>query len=438
MFEITSASSLGTSDASLTLRDVFSGSTLEVKLGATNQTTKVIDGQSYYFDASGAVSTTDLNLKVTWGNGASLGAAGDFRTVFPTLLTKNRARLALTNPVTMTGITVGKSVQLPTGAINFTTVGNASNVVITPVTTERSDSTVLVNAAGSSVGSLQIGNGAGVGILNSTVFGLGKTTGGIRWYSIDTSATNGTLTVRAAKGKSNAVAGQTNSTTPGVLLVEEQDDNSDVNSVLVDIGQDTSSGDNRTNSNAADFSSASQGTGTLTRDSNTDISFNTDFWGTVSWRDTGDQDKVTLWYPDDQVSAQVYVLAEGATIGGTSSTGGTTVDKWTVNPIKTALAKLDSEVTSADKATKHLILVGGPCVNTLVADLNTAGKFPYSCKSWPARNFGLLQVVDDAFASGKVALVVAGTRAEDTRWVTSKLQMYDTAGLSGTSKEFTA
>ena len=83
-----------------------------------------------------------------------------------------------------------------------------------------------------------------------------------------------------------------------------------------------------------------------------------------------------------------------------------------------------------------MILVGGPCVNTLVADLAAGSKFPYSCTGWPGRNFGLIQVVDDAFASGKAALVVAGTRAEDTRTAASKLQMYDTASLSGTSKEF--
>ncbi len=435
MFEITSASSLGTSDASLTIRDVFSGATTDVRLGATNATAKVIDGQTYYFNATSAVSTTDLNVRITWGTSASLADTGTYVTVFPTLLTKNRARLALTNQTQLVGLKTGQTLQFPTGAVNLSLPNNDTANTITPATTERGDSTVLKNAAGSSVSSLVIGNTT---TQNSTIFGLGKTSGGVRWYSIDASATNGTLTVRAMKGKSNAVAGQTNSSTPGILLVEAQDDNSDVNTVLVDIGQDTSSGDNRTNANSADFSSSDQGTNTLTRDSNTDISFNTDFWGTVSWRDTGDQDKVTLWYPQDQVSAQVYVLAEGATIGGSSSTGGTTVDKWTVNPIKTSLAKLDSEVTSADKATKNLILVGGPCVNTLVADLNTAGKFPYSCKSWPARNFGLLQVVDDAFASGKVALVVGGTRAADTRMATSKLQMYDTASLSGTSKEVVA
>ena len=432
MFEITSVSSLGTADGSLTLRDVFSGATLEVKLGATNATTKVIDGQTYYFNATGALSTTDLNLRVRWGDGSGQTSAGSYITVWPTLLTKNRARLALTTPVTLTGLGNGTALQLPTGAVNLSAV-TTNTVTLAPVNTERADSTVLINASGSSVATLTIGNASEA---RSVVFGLGKTTGGVRWYSLDTAATTGTVTVRPAKGQSNAVTGQTNSTAPGVLLVEEQDDDSNVNSVLVDIGTETSSGDNRTIANSPSFSSNSQGTGTLTKDSNTDVSYNADFWGTVSVRDVADQDKVTLWYPDDQVSASVYVLSEGATIGGTSTSGGTSVEKWTVHPIKTPLAKLDNEVTSADKATKHLILVGGPVVNTLVADLAASGKTKntdvYRSKG---AGYYLIQAVDDAFASGKVALVVAGYEAAETRMATSKLQAYDTAGLTGSSWE---
>jgi len=58
--------------------------------------------------------------------------------------------------------------------------------------------------------------------------------------------------------------------------------------------------------------------------------------------------------------------------------------------------------------------MGGPCINTLVAELATAGKFPYTCANWPGRNFGRIQLISDAFATGKTALVIAGTRAEDT------------------------
>ncbi|MEK6909982.1 MAG: hypothetical protein AABW61_02805, partial [Candidatus Aenigmatarchaeota archaeon] len=60
------------------------------------------------------------------------------------------------------------------------------------------------------------------------------------------------------------------------------------------------------------------------------------------------------------------------------------------------------------------------------ADLKTAGKFAYGCADWPASNMGIVEVVDGAFATGKSAVVVAGTRAEDTRLASSVLQNYAT------------
>lgn len=130
--------------------------------------------------------------------------------------------------------------------------------------------------------------------------------------------------------------------------------------------------------------------------------------------------KVVLGVPPETV----YGLVQFGKIGETVTTEGGTVKE--VVPVTTAVAKLDSEVTSSDKTGKHLVLVGGPCVNSLVADLNTAGKFAYGCADWPGRNFALVQVVDDAFATGKQVVVVAGTRAEDTRLASSVLQNYAT------------
>jgi len=74
-------------------------------------------------------------------------------------------------------------------------------------------------------------------------------------------------------------------------------------------------------------------------------------------------------------------------------------------------------------------------VNTLVAELavasgNATAKFPYACTSWPARNFGMVKVIDDGFAVGHQVVVVAGTRAADTRLAANVLQQYDTL-LSG-------
>jgi hypothetical protein len=118
---------------------------------------------------------------------------------------------------------------------------------------------------------------------------------------------------------------------------------------------------------------------------------------------------------------QVFAKVQFGKIGQTSTTGGTVKQ---VVPITAAVAKLDSEVTDAIKTGKNLVLVGGPCKNSLVADLKTAGKFAYGCSDWPGQNFALIQAIDDGFATGKVAVVVAGTTADDTRLASSVLQDY--------------
>ena len=119
------------------------------------------------------------------------------------------------------------------------------------------------------------------------------------------------------------------------------------------------------------------------------------------------------------------------------ATTGTTYDA--MIPVTSPVAYLDTEVTDAMKA-QNLVLVGGPCVNTLVASLATAAKFGYTCEGWPARNFGLVQVIDGAFTTGKFAVVIAGTRAQDTRLACHAVQQYVSLlkGKTATTVEVTS
>lgn len=426
MFELTSVSSLGTSDSQLTIRDVFSGNSIDVKLGSKNASSKVIDGQTYFFNASTATGSTTPNLQVTWGDASALAVAnpGTFITVFPTLKTKNNARIALATNATLNITSASQAIQLPTGAVNLS-YSIASVLTLSAVTTERGDSTTVVNSTGGTT-LPTIANGASA--VADTVFGVGKTSGGYRWYQFKPSVqgASNTTTIVLATGAKSAQALVGNAT---VLLVEEADDNNDVNSVAVDTTLDSSGGDVRTNSAAPDFSAAVQGagkvgTGTLTVEAATDKNQNTDYWGTFSERDTSDQDKVRIWYPDDQLSASVFILGEGATVSTSGGTSGGTVRS--AVPIKTMLAKLDSQVTASDKNTKHLILVGGPYVNTLVNDLASAAK-TWTRAQWDAQGAGtaIVQLVNDAFVSGRSALVVSGFTAADTRTVTTVLQNFE-------------
>jgi hypothetical protein len=134
----------------------------------------------------------------------------------------------------------------------------------------------------------------------------------------------------------------------------------------------------------------------------------------------GAADKAVFKIPAKDLKVKVYFGKMGA---AAAAPGEVTYNK--VAPIKTAVAKLDSEIGDAEKATYHLVLVGGPCVNSLVADLKKAGYFEYGCADWPAENFALVKVIDNAFNTGKVAVVIAGTRAEDTRLACSVMQNYD-------------
>jgi len=132
-------------------------------------------------------------------------------------------------------------------------------------------------------------------------------------------------------------------------------------------------------------------------------------------------DKVVFKVPSKALAAKLYLGVKGATTPTEN-----TYNK--IVPVTSTVAVLDSDVMSA-KATytaKNLVLVGGPCKNTVVADLAATGSFPYTCANWPARNFGLIKVIDDAYNPGKVVVVVAGTTRTETKVACAALQLYDT------------
>lgn len=418
IFELSSLSSLGTADAKAEIRDVMSGKTIEVKFIETSNTrvTKIVDGQQYFFTL-GVNNTDNPNLRATWGDAAAYNNPGNQVTVFPRLKTKNGAFVAFGETVDVgrtLNITQGVNntkIQLPTGTLNLawnsTGVGSNTALTITAATTERGDSSALNGT---------IGTVAGGG---TAFFRLGKTANGWGQYRL---VNNGFANVTVSMAKSASLA-DGNAT---VLLVEEQDDNSDVSSILFTGVTETRSGNEETSvANPPLFSYREQkgdtGYGGVSPDANSDLVQFADFWGTFVEVNTKDQNKAWAWYPDEQVYGNVFVLAKDATVStGTGVSGGSVKS---ATPIKTAIGKLDNEVTSADKSTKSLILVGGPVVNTLVAELARAGK-TRDTDWYRAQGSGtaLLDYVADAFTTGKAALVVAGHSAADSRVAASWLQ----------------
>ncbi len=115
---------------------------------------------------------------------------------------------------------------------------------------------------------------------------------------------------------------------------------------------------------------------------------------------TTEAETLIIEYPLAQRGAQVYV-----TMGNVAVSSTTTGQACTVQDI-TPTTKTASEVGTA--AANNLIVVGGPCANTLVPS-----KFGLTCAGWSLKpGEGIIKLVENG---NKVAVLVAGTNAADTK-----------------------
>ncbi len=142
-------------------------------------------------------------------------------------------------------------------------------------------------------------------------------------------------------------------------------------------------------------------------------------YGTFIERDT-DSDKMTLYYPGTRPAYANVAIGTDPVISTTGGTSGGTYSE--AVPITNPVAKFPSEITQTSTLNKDLILVGGPCANTLVKELlNTEWNVSDACTAWfeddtlKTSGNGLIEVVEDVFGSGQKALIVAGNQAADTR-----------------------
>jgi hypothetical protein len=132
----------------------------------------------------------------------------------------------------------------------------------------------------------------------------------------------------------------------------------------------------------------------------------------------GAADKAVFKIPAKDLKVKVYFGKMGA-----AAPTGVTYNK--VSPIKTAVAKLDTEVTDAMKAAYHIVTVGGPCINKITAAAMNLTYPACGAASTIPENAAMIEVKDDAFTSGKVVVIVAGWEADNTRLACSVLQNYD-------------
>jgi hypothetical protein len=135
--------------------------------------------------------------------------------------------------------------------------------------------------------------------------------------------------------------------------------------------------------------------------------------------------EVTIWYPLAMRGAQVFLTAGTVEVHEGSTTAGGAITTTTVNPIAVGLAVLDTDAPAL--GSENMIVVGGPCVNTVAAAL--MGN-PATC----TEGFTPGKAVIKLFAD-KNALLVAGYSAQDTLGACYVLSDYAKYDLTGSEVE---
>jgi len=122
-------------------------------------------------------------------------------------------------------------------------------------------------------------------------------------------------------------------------------------------------------------------------------------------------------------SGNAFVAETGALF--TAPTTGTATTT-TTTAFTGTLARLDTEIT--DKTAVNMLLIGGPCVNRLTAEL--LGKTYPACGIEVATELGVpldgaqIALYENAFSGTKVAMTVMGTDAAGTRAASEVLKRY--------------
>ncbi|MBT5274582.1 hypothetical protein HOL82_01410 [Candidatus Woesearchaeota archaeon] len=139
----------------------------------------------------------------------------------------------------------------------------------------------------------------------------------------------------------------------------------------------------------------------------------------TSYKDSRASDTVTFSVPGDNVNYDVEVV-----VGGTTSALAVTGGSLEQADLSSLRAVTFDDVV--DKTSGHLILVGGPAVNSLTAEA-LGLEFPTSgVASTIPENKAILKWIDGAFGGSNTVLIVAGWEAAETQAAASVLQAYST------------
>ncbi|HHE36900.1 MAG TPA: hypothetical protein ENL16_03755 [Candidatus Woesearchaeota archaeon] len=121
----------------------------------------------------------------------------------------------------------------------------------------------------------------------------------------------------------------------------------------------------------------------------------------------------------------MFVAAGSVEVKESTATSGGTIETTTVTPIAIGLAVLDTDAPAI--GTENMIVVGGPCANTVAAEL--MGN-PENCAEGFEPGKAIIKLFPD-----QNALLVAGYEAQETLGACYVLADHEDYDLSGTEVE---
>lgn len=391
-------------ESTVELRDAVTGDTVEVELDVDDGDTgdsqarakEIIDGQTYYFDYDNDAATDDASatgLEVTWGDDAGYedtGGSGTGHTsVYSAVDAQNGVSVAFTE-------STGDNI--------------ADDAVVELPSTESTDektvdlSTLSIDADTATTGESEV---VQVGQVRYLVQDGGDQDGS---YSIS---------VEAGQDVSDGTTGSGTAENPAAVVMQPENEGDDENAfVLTPDSYDSDDGYSFSGSDARVYTGSNINVQTMEgTDEDVDAGYNE--YGTYVEQDTQDEGSVSLWVPSGQsVAGAAFTGADGSlSAGGSSGATSWQPTGWGDH------AALDSDGNVADlKQNQNLILVGGPAVNDLTAELADGNK------TWTGDQYSegdaVLDLVHNAFSDGHHALVVAGYAGEDTRMAANYLADY--------------
>ncbi|MBI5803333.1 hypothetical protein HY448_01465 [Candidatus Pacearchaeota archaeon] len=421
-------------DDRVEFQDVLSGTTYKTTFTSSGVGTLTIDGKQYtvlFAQTNGLAAT----IKYPTSDSATVNTW----VVYPTIETDDGAQVQFYEPLNVS-LDTWNGTSSATKVINFPDGDGYTPVTFTyQAGGNATFATWTVSGASASVTSLGTASNEHYAYANYTVL----TVGSVRYNVTGLNVTGtGTPVGNAVVNRTEILLidpeGNANIDQPAVVVYGGQDEDNNYHAVVVDLETaPAGSGDSGLGVNDVLFSS-DKGHYSASLQSDSDITQDLDWWGTLVTIDAteSDQKTVEISYPESQVYAQIYIGEVGSevTAGTTSSSGATQLGNVLV---------MDTEVSSVQS--KNLIVVGGTCINSVAAEV-LGGSYcgaGFTDATGVGSGQFLIQSVGDAYTTGKVALVVAGYEVADTVNAATYLrtQTVDTAagkkyvGTTSTSAE---